>query len=201
MATLSGYQSVASQTNLPSFPPSNVNNMGLQYGLDKSDLCVKKTHRWLFEIPGVCADNTVGIDALPPEKSSRPSVSFKEMEVKHLIEDVYYPAKPDWKTFTVTVFDLKKTNHPVFQWFKKVYDPKKGKFYPANLNGSTLQQSDKFIKECFLKLYDGCGNVIEKWIYEDVWPQSTNFQSLDMGSSAFLTCEITLRYARAYIED
>lgn len=186
-------------TNLPSQPPPGTQKMGLQFGLEKTDFCIKRPNRWLFVIPGVAADDTPGVDALPPEKSARPSVSFKEMEVKHLIEDVYYPVKPEWKSFSVTLFDIKKKSHPVFGWLKTVYDARDGKFLPANQK-SLIQQKDRFIKECRLNLFDGCANLIESWIYEDAWPQAINFQTLDMGSSGYLTCEITIRYARAYIE-
>ena len=184
-------------------PPADANRMGLMYGLEKSDFCIKKNHRWLFQIPGVSADDSPGVDALPPEKSARPSMSFKSMEVKHVIEDVYYPAKPEWKSIIITLYDLKKTTHPVFEWLKKVYDPKAGTFSPANRSGSSSasQQKDKFIKECSLKLFGGCGSIIEKWIFEDSWPESVNFQTLDMSSSSYLTCEISLKYARAYIDN
>jgi hypothetical protein len=176
--------------------------MGLQYGLEKSDFCIKRAFRWLFEIPGICADDTPGVNALPPEKSARPSFSFKEMESRHMVEDVYYPAKAEWKPISITLFDLVKKNHPVFEWIMMVYDMKKGQFFPANntISQQISRQQDKFIKDCHLKLYDGCANVIERWIFEDAWPQAVNFQTLDMSSNGYLTCEITLRYARAYIE-
>jgi hypothetical protein len=176
--------------------------MGLQYGLEKSQAC-KRAFRWLFTIPGVAADNTPGVDALPPEKSARPSISFKEMEIKHLIEDVYYPCKPDWKPITITLFDLKKRVHPVWEWLVKLYDAKAGKFFSPNkpAQNGTSQQIGKFIKDCTLTMYNGCGNAVEKWYYEDAWPQSINFQTLDMGQSGIMTCEITLRYARAYYEE
>lgn len=171
--------------------------MCMQFGMDKQsgEYC-KRPFRWLFVIPKVCADDSPGANALPPEKSARPTLSFKEMDVNHLIEDVYYPAKPEWKPITITLYDLKRQEHPVFKWLQNMYDPENGIFYEPNSG----ENDTKFIKECTLKMLDGTGNVIETWIYEDCWPQAVNFQSLDMGmGSGILTCEITLRYARAYI--
>lgn len=165
--------------------------MGLQFGLEKTDLCTKKSFRWVFEIPGVCADSSPGANALPPEKSARPNLSFKEMDVNHLIEDVFYPAKPDWKPITVVLYDLKRKTHPVFDWLLEIYDPQKGEFYEPNANN--------LIKECSLKMLDGCGEVIETWTYEDCWPQAVNFNNLEMGNSFIVMVELTLRYARAYI--
>lgn len=175
--------------------------MSLLYGLEngKSQFC-KRQNRWLFEIPGVAADDTAGVDALPPMKSARPNLSFKEMEVRHLHEDVFYPAKPDWKPITITLYDLSKATHPVWDWLSLIYDVKNGNYYPA-VNNPTLQQANStFIKDCFLRLYSGCGDLIESWRYEDCWCNNINFQTLDMASGDLLTCEITLRYARAYIE-
>lgn len=167
--------------------------MGLQFGLEKVAMCPKRQFRWLFEIPEVCADESPGANALPPEKSARPNLNFKEMDVNHLIEDVYYPAKPDWKPINITLFDLQRSEHPVFKWIKKLYKPQEGKFFePTRFN---------FIRECSLKMLSGCGEVMESWIFEDCWPQTINFNQLDMGSSAVVMVDLTLRYARAYILD
>ena len=158
----------------------------------------------MFEIEGVCGDDSSGANVLPPEKSARPNIAFKEMNVNHLIEEVFYPAKPDWKPISLTLYDLKKSNHPVFNWIKKVYDPINGKFLPPvqftyNPRGEVVQKnSEAFIKTCYLKMLDAVGTVIEKWAFEDAWIQSANFQTLDMGTTGVVMCEISLRYARAY---
>ena len=168
--------------------------MGFQFGLDKGNYC-KRQFRWLFTIPDITPDEASGEGAnvLPPEKSARPNIQFKEMEVRHLIEDVYYPAKPDWKPVNLTLYDLKVNPHPLFKWIREFYKPRHGVLHAPNEN--------KFIKEAILRLYDGCGNIIETWIWEDAWLQSANFQALDMGVSGFVTCDITMRYARAYVLD
>lgn len=167
--------------------------MGLQFGLDRGKYC-KRRFRWLFTIPEVTPDASSGEGALvlPPEKSARPHLQFKEMSVRHLIEDVYYPAKPDWKPVNLTLYDLEYGTHPLFEWIREFYVPRYGKLWEPNAND--------FIKECTLRMYDGCGDLIETWIWEDAWLQNANFQTLDMGDSGIVTCDITLRYARAYVE-
>lgn len=165
--------------------------MGLQFGLEGNSVCYKRQFRWMFEIPDVCGDTTPEVNALPPEKSARPSCSFNEMKINHMIEDVYFPAKPDWKPINITLFDISKRSNPVFDWLKEIYEPEKGAFYPPNKNS--------FIKECYLRMYDGCGEIIENWIYEDCWAQSINFNTLDMTTSSICYAEVSLRYARAYI--
>lgn len=170
-------------------------NMGLDFGLNTGEFC-KRNFRWLFFVPGVCGDNTPGVKALPPEKSARPAISFKEIEVKHLIEDVYYPGKPDWKPISLVLYDLSrdpyaKNPHPVFNWLRELYDPKAGDYWEPNRYN--------FIKYAELHMYNGCGDLVEMWLYEDAWPQSINFQNLDMADSNVTTCDITIRYARAYV--
>lgn len=165
--------------------------MGLQFGMDGTTMCPKRQFRWLFEIPGVCGDITPGVNALPPEKSARPNLGFKEMSVSHLNEDVFYPAKPDWKPINITIFDFQRRQHPVFEWLKELYNPELGTFTEPNRFG--------FIKHCVLKMLNGCGDVVETWEYEDCWPQNINFNTLDMTNTGIVYCDITLRYARAYI--
>jgi hypothetical protein len=170
--------------------------MGLQFGLEGNGKYCKRQFRWIFEIPEVVGDSTSaerGIPALPPEKSSRPNLSFKEIEVKHFNEDYYFPGKPDWKPVTITVWDLNVKPNPIFNWIKEIYNPEKGEWFTA--------KGGKLIKNCNLTLYDATGNSIEKWVWEDAWPQSVNFQTLDMTQTGIVMCEITLRYARAYIQN
>lgn len=170
-------------------------NMGLDFGLDKGLFC-KRNFRWLFYIPEVCGDESPGAHSLPPSKAARPNLSFKEMEVKHLSEDVFYPAKPDWKPVNITMYDLSlqpyaQDPHPVFKWINKIYDPTLGRF--------NTPLEERYITEAQLRMYNGCGDLIEMWIYEDAWAQAVNFQNLDMADSNVTTCELTLRYARAYV--
>jgi len=178
--------------------------MGLQFGLETNSFdennkvfaktCLRK-FRWLFKIDDISAD---GAQSLPPSQAARPSLSFTETEVRHVNENFFYPAKPDWKPISLVLFDVMKTNesggrrHPIFEWLKEIYDPKEdSKWKPA---------ADGFIKDARLEMLDGCGTVLERWVFENVWPQVVDFGSLDMANNEVVTCDLTLRYARAYIE-
>ena len=169
-------------------------NMGLSMGLESGLYC-KRKFRWFFSIPNVTQGT---VSALPPQKSARPQLMFKEMSVRHTIEDVYYPAKPDWKPLQVTLYDLKHEENVVFQWIREFYRPSLGEL---DLPNQVKGQNAGFIVECRLTMFDGCGEPIETWIYEDCWPQSINFQNLDMGDSQVCTADLTIRYARAYVDD
>lgn len=173
-------------------------NMGLDFGLNGDGKFCKRKFRYLFRIDGVVADSNAPMKTLPPIQSARPNLNFKEMQVNHLIEDVFYPAKPDWKPISLTLYDLKIDPHPVWEWIKEFYDPKSGTLLsPNEKQGPT----EGFIRKAILDLYDGCGELVESWVYEDAWPQAINFQTLDMGSSEIVTLDITIRYVRAYVEE
>ena len=165
--------------------------MGLNFGLESSSACIKRRFRWQLKIDGISAQ---GINSLPPLKSNRPSISFKEIQVEHLNETVYFPGKPEWKPITLNLYDVKKNTHPVFAWLQRLYNPSitgVGQIQPPVGNN--------FILNANLEMYNGCGNIIEQWTYENVWPQAIDFGELEMGSSEVVTCDLTLRYARGYV--
>lgn len=165
-------------------------NMGLDFGLESPSVCYKRKYRWLFKIPEVSAD---GVNALPPTKGARPNLSFKEMEAQHLTETIYYPGKPEWKPVNLTLYEVgrKGVDHPVLRWIKDVYNPESGIWKPS---------CDGFKRyQCFLEMYDGCGDLLEKWVFENIWVQSIEFGDLDMSSSEIVVCDMTLRYDRAYV--
>ena len=165
-------------------------NMGLGFGLEKSDICLKSKFRWLFIIPGISAD---GVDSLPPSKSARPKISFKEIQVEHMHETIYLPGKIEFTPITLSLYDQKRNSHPIFKWIKAAFNPCNVSYqYPVD---------SKLFKTAYLELYDGSGSVIERWIYENVWPKDVDFGELDMSDSEVLTCDLTLRYSRSYIED
>lgn len=170
-------------------------NMGMGK-LGSSELCMMRKFRWLFFIDGVCDDGT---NALPPDKGARPSLSFKEIEVQHLNEIVYFPGKPDWKPIQLTLFDLKLNKNPVFEWVREIYDVCGGSSEEdvSIWNAAT----GAFKKDGRLKMFDGCGNVMEEWIFKNMWPNNIEWGDLDMSNLEYVTAELTLRYDRAWVKD
>jgi len=174
--------------------------MGFDFGLETKEYssCLKRTDRWLFKIPQISADK---IESLPPLKSARPSISFKTMEIQHLNEIIYRPSKPDWKTVSLVLYDLKRKTHPVFDWLQRQYDPSNGDWYSGGRAPNSALVSTFIVDQALLDLYDGCGNILETWVYENVWPETIDFGDLFMEDASFITCDLTLRYDRAYLED
>lgn len=170
--------------------------MGFNYGnrsLIGQDIYFKRKYRWMFNIKGVCGEPGSNTPLLPPGKSGRPSLSFKEIDAQHITETVYFPGKPEWKPISITLYDTKERFNPVTQWIKKIYEVDE-----TTVNWSPSVGTN-FKRECSIDLYDGVGNIIEEWKLENVWPISIDFGDLDYSNSDILTVELQLRYDRAYI--
>lgn len=158
----------------------------------------KRKNRWKFIIPGIVSSEDIAANVLPPLKSARPSITFKEQTVEHVIETIYLPGKPDWSTLDITLYDLKCGQNPIFDWLKRLYNPQKGTY------GFLLNQdnSKSFkIPEAHLSVVNGVGESLEVWVYEGVWVQKIDWGELDMGSSDVITVDLSLRYDRAWFVD
>lgn len=156
------------------------------------NITFKRKFRWRMIIPDISAS---GVNSLPPLKSARPSLSFKDITVEHLNETITFPGKPEWKEVNLTLYDIcKGTENVVMTWIRRQYDL---------LNCSKWQpclESPIFkVAEVYLELYDGCGNVLEKWVFEGIYCKNIEFGDLEMSSSDVILCDLTLKYDRAYI--
>jgi len=158
--------------------------------LGGGDVCMKRKFRWLFYIDGVVGE---GANMLPPDKGSRPSLSFKEMDAQHINETIYFAGKPEWKPIQLTLFDLKTSENPVFKWLKNQYDT-------CGDKGDWKRPGGNWKRTVNIELYDGCGNSIERWVVRNAWPNNIEWGDLDMSQNEYVTVELTLRYDRAWIE-
>lgn len=176
--------------------------MGLRFGLEDPGAIPKIKYRWLFKIGGISALDENGVKCLPPRRSSRPNLGWKEQDFQHLTEQIYFPLKPTWETVELTLFDICRgeNRNVVFDWISLAggsqgtpgfYDPQSGTFNP--IVDSQLK------REGTLEMYDGCGNILESWTLENCYPQHIRWGELDMDSSDIVTCECTIRYDRAYV--
>lgn len=182
------------------------NRMGLNFGLENPNTIYKRKHRWLFYFNDIASS---GIGVLPPAKSARPTLSFKEIEVQHVNETIYYPGKPEWKTLNLALYDIVNPvnggTHPVMNWLMRLFDPQQAQYNfiinpsPSPQAGQAQQQPVYFKLDATVELYDPCGICIEKWYLDNAWPQQCDFQELDMASVDVLLADMTLRFDRAYI--
>lgn len=104
---------------------NGTDNMGLS-AIFAQKYSFKYNFRWYFYIPSI---TTKGINMMPPKKSGRPTLTFKEIECKHLIEDIFFPGKPEWSPIEVVLYDnpcAKSENgtvgNPLLDWFRELYN-------------------------------------------------------------------------------
>jgi hypothetical protein len=150
----------------------------------------KRKFHWVFSIPGIS-----GSSGLPCKVGARPSINFREIEIQHVNEIIYFPGKPEWKQLQLTLFDIEENEtgatHPIMQWIEAAYDPRGGDWFPSFNNAFRKQTGT-------LTMLDGCGEPGEMWSFDGLWPQTADFGELDMSNYDIATCEVTLRYDRAY---
>lgn len=165
--------------------------MGLHSLLTKGVEGARKKNRWIFNVDPYIGG---GVNALPPSRGARPSVSFKEFSAEHLHETVYLPGKAEWNTLELSLYDVKCKDNVIFNWMKGIYDPTPtSQFYgPPGFN-------HRFRKTATLTLFSGGGVAIETWIYMNASPNRIDWGELDMASSELAMVDLTIRYDRAYI--
>jgi hypothetical protein len=163
--------------------------MPRKMGLPFNGSYFKRKFRWRFVIRGLIDMENFSSPVLPPTKAARPSISFKEQNIEHLIETIARPMKPEWQPLDITLYDIQCNKNPMFTWLKKLYDPQLG-LYKTSVS--------YIIPEADLELLSGCGDVMETWRYENLWAQKIEWGDLDMTSSDIVTVDVTFKYDRAY---
>jgi hypothetical protein len=173
--------------------------------LGDDNIVFKRKFRWTFTVEDIC-----GSSAIPEsfvKLAARPNLSIEETEINFLNAKTWIPGKGSWNTITVTYLDVAnvagstvKPESPgspdnIYKWLASVYDfrGKAAGATPGQLNNGSRRRD--YAAVGVLKLYDGCGGILETWLLEDMWPTEVNFGDLDYASSDNVEIELTLRYS------
>lgn len=156
--------------------------------LGGSQLVFKRKFRWTFKVENICGSRTV------PEYfvkvAARPNLSIEETEINFLNAKAWIPGKAAWETIEITYYDVAtKENLVLWDWLATVYD------FTDPVQLSQASQRDDYAGVGLLKLYDGCGEPLEKWVLNDLWPTAVNFGELDYSNSEECNIVLTLRYS------
>lgn len=154
------------------------------------DIIAKKKHRFTFRIDGVCG----GIGAVPEhfvKSASRPSQTIEATEINFLNAKTWIPGKPTWEEITVTYYDFATLdNMGLWNWIASIND------ITDPVNYQMASKRSDYAGSATLKMFDGCGTILEQWILNDVWPTAIKFGDLAMDSSDVAEIELTLRYSQ-----
>lgn len=175
-------------------------NMGVGFA---SYAVFKRQNRFIMNIPDVThvgkGSSRIYNKVLVEEKSARPSISFEEVKVPHLIETVTYTGRPVWNDLKVTLYDIARTN-PIWQWIGANYYVKKndGAGKPGiNYFGSV---NNNFKRDIKIFMLDGCGYALEAWTYMNAFPKEVDYGDTDMERQEAMRVNVTFKYDRAYWE-
>lgn len=149
----------------------------------------KRKFRYTFELFNICGGQSV--ERWYVKMAARPNLSIEETEVNFLNAKTWIPGKAAWETLTVTYIDVANTFdlQPLYNWLASVYD-----FTDPIALPMGSRRAD-YTAQAVIRTVDGCGQELEEWVLNDVWPTSVNFGDLDYSSSEELTIELTLRYS------
>lgn len=172
-------------------------NMGLG-PLGKQDVIFKRKFRWGLEVntcAGPVREHLVKL-------ASRPNLSIEETEINMKNAKTWIPGKASWETITVTYYDVVDQElQNLYAWLASVYNFMNDKGILGTDGGDVTNnltmgsQLKDYAGKATLRLYDGCGHILETWKLTDAWPQAVNFGDLDYSSSEEVTIELTLRYS------
>lgn len=151
----------------------------------------KRKFRWRFEV----TTTAFKVEPHYVKVASRPNITVEETEVHFLNGITYIPGKGKYEAINVTYHDVSVRegagNRNLFNWLASVYqfNNKEDRFQGVNAND--------YAGEGKLTMYDGAGNPMEEWIFQDLWPTSINFGDLDYQSQDICEIALTLRYSGA----
>lgn len=154
-----------------------------------NNMIFKRKFRFTFEIQGAC-NNSINIPQDFVKVAARPTFNVEETELNFLNGKIWVPGKASWETISVTYIDVAyATAAPLYNWLASIYDFTD----PVKLHMAT-KPSD-FAGTGILKMYDGCGTVLETWTLQYMFPTAVNFGELDYSSSEICEIQLTLRYS------
>lgn len=161
--------------------------------LGTSNIIFKRKFRWTMEIQ-FCEEDLKTVAKEFVKVGARPSIDIEETEINYLNGKMWIPGKATWQTITVTYYDVVSATggidiNTLFSWIASIYDITDS---TCLFMGATLADYEGCGR---LVLWDGCGQPLEGWLLQNMWPQAINFGDLDMSSSEEVTVELTLRYS------
>ncbi len=168
--------------------PMGIGRLGFQ------NTVFKRKFRFTFELEDICGGKKVPKHYV--KVASRPNLSIEETEINFLNAKTWIPGKASWETMTVTYLDVADQEMgPLFSWLASVYN------FTDPIQLEQGSQRRDYTATGIIKLWDGCGELLEIWTMKDVWPTAINFGDLDYSVSDEATIELTLRYSDVTYEN
>jgi len=153
-----------------------------------NNLIFKRKFRFTFELFDICGNQSVPKHYV--KVASRPQLTIDEVEINFLNARTWLPSKAYWNTMTVTYIDVATSEAaPLYSWLASVYN------FTDPIQLQMGERRGDYTATGIIKMWDGCGFLLETWELDDVWPTDVNFGDLDYAASEEVTIDLTLRYS------
>jgi hypothetical protein len=136
-------------------------------------------------------DSTLGINEWFVESAARPSITINPVEIPFLNTSTYVAGRFKWNTINVKFRDPigPSASQALMEWVRLCAESVTGRMgYAAG-----------YKKDVNLEMLDPTGVVVEKWILEDTFLTSVNFDSLAYSQDAIATISATLQMDRCIL--
>ena len=136
-------------------------------------------------------DSTLGINEWFVESAARPSITINPVEIPFLNTSTYVAGRFKWNTINVKFRDPigPSASQALMEWVRLCAESVTGRMgYAAG-----------YKKDVALEMLDPTGVVVEKWILEDTFLTSVNFDSLAYSQDAIATISATLQMDRCVL--
>ncbi len=178
--------------------------------LGDPSIVFKQKFRWTFSVENICSGGASAGGSsrkIPPnfvKLASRPNLDIEEVQLDYLNAKDWIPGKGTWNTIDVTYYDVALSGaitstdgsqSNLFTWLRSVYDFGN----PDELKMGSSRRD--YAATGILILYDGCGNPLEQWTLQNMWPKAIEFGELDMNSNDICEIKVTLRYSKVVYEN
>lgn len=156
--------------------------------LGSGNLTVKKTFQFEFIITTAAGV----IPAAYVRTASKPKVTSEEIEVPFLNEVTWFNGRARYETMEVEYMDTNDASMiiPLYNWVASNSDV----FSPTRSMGSRRSDYEGVGQ---MNQYDGCGNLMETWIFNNMFPINTDFGDMSYDENGYVRIRMTLRYSNA----
>lgn len=161
--------------------------MGIgQLGFSNTEF--KRKFRFTFELFNICGNRLVPKHYV--KLASKPAISIEDIQIDFLNARGWVPGKSSYESINITYYDVAVDDvTPLYDWMTTLCNFTD----PINFTAGSTRES--YSATGVLKMYNGCGEVLESWEMGDLFPTNINFGEVDYESSEVSFIELTLRYS------
>ena len=136
--------------------------------------------------------NIDNIDVFMLKSAARPQATITEVMVPFMNVTRKYAGKVEWPVLPITIIDYiaPSSAQKVWEKLRLVFDPVTG----------TSSYAEMYYEDIALKGVGPAGDIVEKWVLNDVFFSEINFGDLAYDSEEPMDITCNLSYFRAILE-